>query len=207
MTDVSRETVSETAFTLTSPPERLASLADVPQSPAKVFKMVRDVLHWDVVAWISAGRFAPTLYVSNSDGHSVGDVLYPGYDATIYCVEARDPETRAIGFQAFYMGKFYGEGDKRNSKGSFQSARIADPIGTPVKLWAEYSPIKPSQGKGEIESSYRVRVGRAHAEAAQRDRDYNRRAYWWPKDYQMTTVKEFEKWLAEWASYAPKGTL
>ena len=194
------EEVSETAFTITEPNHRIEP-ADLPQSPRKLFKTVEE-MGWEARAWLVVGDKAPTLYMAPSaDGiHSIGDVLYDGYTARLYVVEARDPETRAIGFRAHFVGKQYADGRKAPA-GGFDYAYIADPVGIPQLLTVTYKPIKQLPGKFETEKSFKSRVAEAKEMTDRMSNAHNDRAYYFSRFPIFRAAGQLDAWLAEWASF------
>lgn len=207
------DVVSETAdpFTLITPPERIEG-ASLPTSPKGVWKAALGA-GWNVSCWRSEGVMAPTLYIHASEEgdenpHSAGDVLYDGYALTIYVVEAREPYL-PLAFQAFYHAKTYGPGDKRNTLGSFEFARVLDPVGIPVELRADYKPIKVSRGtdsKGrvtETAESFRRNQMRAERAAEAANREYNDGSYWMWNSLSFHAAKPLTAWIGQWASFGP----
>jgi hypothetical protein len=203
---VSRETspepeVSET-FTLLRRSERLDPDA-LPRSPKSTFRLATEC-GWMVHAWLAVGEYAPTLYVSNSDEddkhpHSIGDVLYDGYRANIYVVEARDPEL-PLGFKASYIGKEYEDG-RSAPAGSFDHALIVDPVGIPHVLKSVYKPIKQDRGKYETTKSFSRRLADAQKMADEQDRLYNTGEVIFQHRRMFTAARPFDSWLAEWRSF------
>jgi len=208
VSDDETDEVSETArFTLHEAPHRIA-LADLPLSPKKVF-VAATKMGWDVRAWLSTGEFAPVLYKSTSKAsdkkkHSIGEELYEGFLAGLYVVEARDPETRAVGFQATFLGKTYFSG-KAKVGGSFEAARVADPVGIPHLLSATYKAIPVTKAKFETERSFNDRV-MASSDMAKRQLGYNDGTYFYSTTHLFTTSGEFDAWLAEWRSFTQRET-
>ena len=199
MTEVLEEEVSETAaLALVEPPRRI-EVADLPQSPKSAF-LTATAMDWTVHAWLAIGEVAPTLYVSNTDAHSAGDVYLDGYTARMFTVEARDPDL-PIGFQAHYLGKVYADG-RKSGRGSFDYAMVVDPVGVPRVLRAEYKPIKQDRGKYETTASFQRRVAAAQARADEQDRTYNNHTVIFQNRRMFVTAREFDAWLAEWRSFS-----
>ena len=192
--------VSETAaFTLIEPPKRIG-VSDLPQSPKSTFTAATNC-GWEVHAWLSIGEVAPTLYVSNTDAHSAGEVYLDGYTARMFTVEARDPDL-PIGFQAHYLGKVYANGRKAGL-GSFDYALVVDPVGVPRELRAKYKPIKQDRGKYETAKSFQRRVTDAQKVADEMTASYNDGSVDFQHRPMFTVAREFDSWLAEWRSFVP----
>lgn len=197
------EEVSETRFMLIEELHR-TQFAFLPQSPAKVYTQA-EAMGWEVVAWANVGEYQPALYLhgseeSDPDQHSAGDVKFDGYVAKHFIVEARDPGTRAIGFRAHYAGRIY-EDSRKAPLGSFDFAMIADPVGVPTPLSAEYKTIKPSRGDHETEKSYALRVKAVTDRVEWANKFYNDGEFYWPTQKVINAAKEFDAWLAEWRSF------
>lgn len=189
---------------------RRVEAGELPTSPRGAYKAAL-AAGWEVVAWLTVGEQSPTLYLSDSEEddanqYSKGDIRYDGYRASIYVIEARVSATVPIGFRAFYLGKDYGAGDKRNKPGSFDCAFVADPVGTVQVLDHTYKPIPVTRGRDqagrvvETEASFKANQARMQKMAddlnAQNDGSFilNRRPM-------FAGAKEFTTWIAEWASY------
>jgi len=199
---VVEEEVSET-FTLIAAPTRI-TLAELPTSPKGAFKLAT-AMGWDVSAWITLGEFAPTLYTGSTDTHVAGEVKAVGYHARIFTVEARDP-LMPLGFQAHYLGKQYADGRKA-SGGSFEHARVADPVGVATGLNAKYAPIGQVRGQYENNESIERRKNDAQADADRMNLDYNTGAIGFAPLHLFRTAGDFKSWLAEWQSFmAPAPT-
>ena len=208
--------VAPDPFTVIVPKQRV-DLTILPTSPRSTAKRATE-MGWEVSCWATVGHMAPTLYLSDADvkegeeegakpAYREGDVRFDGYRATIYVVEAREFRV-PLGFQAFYLGKHYKDGDKRNTAGSFDWARIADPVGVPVELTFAYEPIKVQIGRDphthaiiETEASFKSREKSAGDMARRLREEHNDGATYFPKRLHTTSAKDLTAWLAEWAEY------
>lgn len=199
------ETVGEErdSFTLVQSPTRIDGSA-MPSSPKSLWKLASS-LDWMVSCWVSLATVAPTLYMSSSDEgsktqYSAGDVRFDGYNLTIYTVESREP-LLPIGFKAQFVGKSYGDGDKRNTAGSFEYALLADPVGCPTGMRFGYEAVKLLRGEREIEKFYQRRVMDAERDALRMNREYNDGAYWMNTRPMITAAKPLLAWLGQWGNY------
>lgn len=186
------------AFTLLEPPVRLDD-AELPLSPRKTFRLALEA-GWDARAWVSRGSVAPKLYVSATDEHSAGEVKSVGYEVTLYTVEAADRAVK-LGFQATFIAKEYAD-QRKASKGSFESARIADPAGVPAPLSYKYPALKMTRGKFETDASFNTRVRAAEGQVARMRRAHNDGSVWYPTTRLFTQAKDLESWISEWKTYA-----
>lgn len=179
-------------------------LADLPQSPRKTFRAA-EALGWDVHAWLTVGEVAPVLFLygsleSDANQHNAGDVRFEGYTSNLYAVEARDPQSRAIGFRAHYTGKVYQSG-KKSSLGAFDFAMVADPVGVPVQLWAEYVPIRQTRGDFETDKSFAARKGSAAQMADEMDKSYNDHSWYFNQRPFFSSASELDAWMTEWKGF------
>lgn len=205
MTD--EEEVSET-FTLTQRPTRI-TVAELPRSPKSVF-LAAEACGWEARAWVSSGRVAPTLYVSNSKSnasdkgqHNAGDVKTAGYTLRMFTVEARDLKM-PLGFRARFLGKEY-EGRKPTA-GSFEDAHIVDPVGIPTKPHVEYKAIRQVRAKYETGQSFERRSKEATERASQMSADYNDGEIFYFNETHFSVARDFDSWLSEWRSFAQPTT-
>lgn len=196
MTDEPLEVEAE--FILVTPPIRI-ELADLPLSPRKIFKAA-EALGWEAHAWLATGWVPPTYYARNENGHTTTDEKSESYGVNLFTVEARDPASREVGFQAHFTGKTY-QSDKKNTLGSFTSARIKDPVGIPRPARFEYSAITQTRGKFETEASINKRRASAQAAADNQNGTYNDGAWVWPTTFNFNTAGELDAWLAEWKGF------
>jgi len=193
---VVEEEVSET-FTLIAASTRI-TMSDLPTSPKGAFK-IATALGWDVSAWLTLGEFAPTLYMASSDAHVAGEVKTVGYLSRVFTVEARDP-LMPLGFQAHYLGKVFEDGRKA-SGGSFEHARVMDPVGVATGLNTKYAPIRQVRGQYENNDSIQRRKDDAQADADRMNATYNTGAIGFSPLHLFKTAGEFKSWLAEWQSF------
>lgn len=197
-------------FTVTYPRTAMR-LIDLPTSPKSLLKALM-AAGWETRAWLTIGEIAPTLYLSDSadegeNSHVKGDIRFDGYTASMYVIEGRAAFNLPLGMQAHYVGKNYGEGDKRNKPGSFSHARLADPVGVVQELGFDYQPIKVTRGKDqagrivETPASFAKNQLLMKQMAERLDRDHNDGAFILNHRPTLTASTKATDWLAEWASY------
>lgn len=196
------EEVSETRFSLIEELHR-TQFEFLPQSPAKLYAMA-ETMGWEVNAWASFGEYMPTLYKfgsveSDQNQHLPGEVKFDGYIAKHFIIEAREPTTQAIGFRAHYAGRLY-EDSRKAPLGSFDFALVADPVGIPTLLSAEYKLRPASRGDAETDKSFAIRAKAVTDQVKNMDR-YNDGEFYWPTKKVLTQAKQFDAWLAEWRSF------
>ena len=178
---------------------------DLPISPRRAFKAAA-ANGWAAAAWRSSAEFPATVYISSSPDiengkpkHSAGDPKHPGYTGTIFTIEARDL-LMPLGFQATYISKKYADG-RTSSAGSFESAKVIDPVGIVVELIAEYKVIPYRRGKFETEESFQRNVARSLSFAEQQLTDYNDGAVGVQHSSYFGDSKQLDIWLAEWLPF------
>ena len=200
MTD--EEEVSETTGYVLVTPTMRVPMEEMPLSPKGVAKKAL-ALGWEVSTWLTTTYYPPTLYVTTKGENVAGTVKFPGYVGVQWMVEARDPGTRAIGFQAQFLGRQYADG-RKSDLGKFMWARVADPVGIPRELYYEYGMITQSRDKFETEKSFMTRYNAEKSRVDAMNTSLNDQSYHWPTVHLFQVAGDFTNWLAEWQSYAPR---
>jgi hypothetical protein len=136
-------------------------------------------------AWLVVNDVSPVLYVADGEDYSAGDVRFEGYVARQYTVEARHPQHR-MGFQAHYLGK-----GPDGSTASFESARVADPLGILVENWVDYT-LNPVPGEKPAEKERRIQEGMAMNRRINDGSDRTEHVRY------FTAGGDFTRWFDEW---------
>lgn len=130
VTLVEREKAEKGRLTTIVEPRRSIEFHELGRSP-KGLATALQAMGWTVQCWMDVAEVEPKLYLHDSsegdaNQHRAGDVLYEGYTARRYCVEARFG-THPVGIQAFYLGKGMTDDKGRpTNSASFVYCRIRD---------------------------------------------------------------------------------
>lgn len=175
----------------TQPPTRIA-LDKLPRSPKTVARMA-ETCGWEVCAWLSIVKVAPTLRVANSENGAAGDVKAAGHAVRVITVEARDPKM-PLGFRANYSSK-------SATGASFQDAQVVDPVGIPTELRADYKAIKQVRSMYETNASIKQRSDEAQRRADEMALAYNDGEFAFFNKARFSAARDLDTWLAEWQSF------